>query len=64
MTASLAALLAAFPFIVNGIIAFKRDQDLYNPANNPFIYNLDPTTEHVRVPVRRHRVPDVRAATR
>jgi ABC-type glycerol-3-phosphate transport system permease component len=45
--AILAALLAAFPFIVEGIITFKRDQDLYAPGNNPFIYNLDPTTEHL-----------------
>ncbi|HEY7069382.1 MAG TPA: hypothetical protein VH479_04675, partial [Acidimicrobiales bacterium] len=42
-----AALLAAFPFIVEGIITFKRDQDLYAPGNNPFVYNLDPTTEHL-----------------
>jgi len=42
-----AALLAAFPFIVEGIITFKRDQDLYSPGNNPFIYNLDPTTQHL-----------------
>jgi ABC-type glycerol-3-phosphate transport system permease component len=45
--AILASLLAAFPFIVEGIITFKRDQDLYAPGNNPFIYNLDPTTEHL-----------------
>jgi ABC-type glycerol-3-phosphate transport system permease component len=42
-----AALLAAFPFIVEGIITFKRDQDLYAPGNNPFVYNLNPTTEHL-----------------
>jgi len=48
VAAVVAAVLAAFPFIVNGIIAFKRDQDLYTPGNNPFVYNLDPTTEHVR----------------
>ena len=41
------SLLAAFPFIVEGIITFKRDQDLYAPGNNPFVYNLDPTTEHL-----------------
>jgi multiple sugar transport system permease protein len=46
--AIVAALLAAFPFIVEGIITFKRDQDLYAPGKNPFIYNLDPTTEHLR----------------
>lgn len=45
--AVLAALLAAFPFIVEGIITFKADQDLYAPGNNPFVYNLDPTTEHL-----------------
>ncbi len=45
--AVVASLVAAFPFVVNGIIAFKRDQDLYAPGNNPFIYNLDPTTEHI-----------------
>ena len=47
VTAIVASLLAAFPFIVDGIITFKRDQDLYAPGNNPFIYNLDPTTEHL-----------------
>ena len=47
VVAIIAALLAAFPFIVEGIITFKRDQDLYAPGNNPFIYNLDPTTEHL-----------------
>jgi ABC-type glycerol-3-phosphate transport system permease component len=45
--AILASLLAAFPFIVEGIITFKRDQDLYAPGNNPFVYNLDPTIEHL-----------------
>ena len=47
VVAILAALLSAFPFIVEGIITFKRDQDLYAPGNNPFIYNLDPTVEHL-----------------
>jgi ABC-type glycerol-3-phosphate transport system permease component len=45
--AIVASLLAVFPFVVEGIITFKRDQDLYAPGNNPFIYNLDPTTEHI-----------------
>jgi ABC-type glycerol-3-phosphate transport system permease component len=45
--AVVAALIAAFPFIVEGIIMFKEDQDLYAPGNNPFVYNLDPTTEHL-----------------
>ena len=47
VVAIVASLLAAFPFIVEGIITFKRDQDLYAPGSNPFRYNLDPTTEHL-----------------
>lgn len=47
VVAIVAALLAAFPFVVEGIITFKRDQDLYAPGSNPFRYNLDPTTEHL-----------------
>jgi multiple sugar transport system permease protein len=45
--AIVASLLAVFPFVVEGIVTFKRDQDLYAPGNNPFRYNLDPTTEHL-----------------
>jgi multiple sugar transport system permease protein len=42
-----ASLVAALPFIWGTITAFKRDQDLYNSDNNPFLFNLDPTGEHV-----------------
>jgi multiple sugar transport system permease protein len=42
-----AAFVAALPFIWGTITAFKRDADLYNSANNPFMFNLDPTGEHV-----------------
>jgi multiple sugar transport system permease protein len=42
-----ASLVAALPFIWGTITAFKRDQDLYNSENNPFLFNLDPTWEHV-----------------
>jgi len=42
-----AALVAALPFIWGTITAFKEDADLYNSENNPFVFNLDPTTEHV-----------------
>ncbi|MGH3993222.1 MAG: carbohydrate ABC transporter permease, partial [Pseudonocardiaceae bacterium] len=42
-----AALVAALPFIWGTITAFKEDADLYNSANNPFVFNLDPTGEHV-----------------
>jgi multiple sugar transport system permease protein len=42
-----AALVAALPFIWGTITAFKEDADLYNSENNPFVFNLDPTGEHV-----------------
>ena len=42
-----ASLVAALPFIWGFITAFKEDSDLYNSDNNPFVFNVDPTTEHV-----------------
>ena len=42
-----AALVAAAPFLWGTITSFKQDQDLYNPQNNPFAFNLGPTGEHV-----------------
>jgi multiple sugar transport system permease protein len=42
-----AALVAAAPFVWGTITAFKRDADLYNADNNPFVFNLDPTTKNV-----------------
>ncbi|MGQ0570537.1 MAG: carbohydrate ABC transporter permease [Armatimonadota bacterium] len=39
--------LASFPFIWMAITAFKRNSDLYNVKNNPFIFNAAPTLEHV-----------------
>jgi multiple sugar transport system permease protein len=42
-----AALAAALPFVWGTITAFKEDADLYNSENNPFMFNLDPTGEHV-----------------
>jgi multiple sugar transport system permease protein len=42
-----AALVAALPFVWGTITAFKEDADLYNSENNPFVFNLDPTGEHV-----------------
>jgi multiple sugar transport system permease protein len=41
------AFVAALPFIWGTITAFKEDADLYNSENNPFVFNLDPTGEHV-----------------
>ena len=42
-------LFAAFPFVWGLITAFKHDQDLYNRNNNPFIFNVEPTLQHVRL---------------
>jgi len=41
------ALAAATPFIWSTITMFKEDADLYNAKNNPFVFNLNPTGEHV-----------------
>jgi len=45
--AILAALLAAGPFLWSTITAFKQNQDLYTPTNNPFVFNDAPTLHHV-----------------
>jgi multiple sugar transport system permease protein len=42
-----AALLAAGPFLWSAITAFKQNGDLYNAANNPFLYNRPATSDHV-----------------
>ncbi len=39
----LLCIFAVFPAIWMVITIFKRDQDLYNPENNPFLFNLPPT---------------------
>ncbi len=38
----------AFPFLWMLITTFKQTTDLYNPSNNPFLYNQPPTLEHLR----------------
>jgi multiple sugar transport system permease protein len=40
--------LLAFPFYWMFIATFKQNIDLYNVENNPFIFNLKPTLEHLR----------------
>ena len=40
---------SASPFIVMLINTFKQDADLYRPKNNPFIYNIPPTLEHLEL---------------
>jgi multiple sugar transport system permease protein len=40
---------AAFPFYWMLVTAFKQTPDLMNRRNNPFVFNLPPTLEHIRV---------------
>lgn len=44
---SLFAVFAVFPVVWMVLTSFKQDGDLYNVANNPFIYNLPPTLKHI-----------------
>ena len=43
------AVILAFPFYWMLITSFKRNTDLNNLKNNPFIYNEPPTLEHLRL---------------
>jgi len=43
------ATLLAFPFVWMGITSFKQTTDLYNTKNNPFLFNLPPTLEHLKL---------------
>lgn len=40
---------AAFPFVWMAITAFKRNSDLYNVRNNPFLFNEPPTLQHMEL---------------
>lgn len=40
--------LLAFPFYWMGIATFKQDGDLYATRNNPFLFNLPPTLDHLK----------------
>jgi len=40
-------ILLAFPFYWMLITTFKKTQDLYDLSNNPFIFNMKPTLEHL-----------------
>ncbi|MBA2521601.1 MAG: carbohydrate ABC transporter permease [Chloroflexia bacterium] len=46
-TAGFFVLFAALPFAWMILTIFKQDSDLYVAANNPFVYNLPPTTDHL-----------------
>src|SRR6266496_6868072 len=48
VSAILAALIGAGPFVWAAITALKQDPDLYNPDSNPFLFNPAPTFQHVR----------------
>ena len=41
--------LLAFPFAWMAITSFKQTSDLYDVANNPFLFNQPPTLEHLRL---------------
>jgi len=41
--------LLAFPFYWMVVATFKQNIDLYNVENNPFIFNLPPTLDHLRL---------------
>jgi multiple sugar transport system permease protein len=43
------AVLLAFPFYWMLIATFKQNIDLYNVENNPFIFNLPPTLDHLKL---------------
>ena len=45
----LIGLFAAAPFYIMLITMFKRNHDLLNPANNPFIFNEPPTLAHLKL---------------
>lgn len=45
--AAVAAFVCAVPFLWSAITAFKQNRDLYNPANNPFLFNRPATPDHV-----------------
>lgn len=40
---------SASPFVWMVITTFKQDRDLYRTSNNPFIFNLEPTLDHLEL---------------
>ncbi|HZI96950.1 MAG TPA: carbohydrate ABC transporter permease [Actinomycetales bacterium] len=47
VAAATAAFLCAGPFVWSAVTAFKLNSDLYDPSNNPFVFNDPPTSDHV-----------------
>jgi multiple sugar transport system permease protein len=48
LTMAIYCLVMAFPFYWMIITTFKTNNDLYNIANNPLIFNEPPTLEHIQ----------------
>ncbi len=46
---SVFVVFSAFPFYWMVIAMFKRDHDLFNPNNNPFLFNEPATSDHLRL---------------
>ncbi len=46
---SVFVVFSAFPFYWMVIAMFKRDHDLFNPVNNPFLFNEPPTLGHLHL---------------
>jgi multiple sugar transport system permease protein len=42
------AVFATLPFLWMLITTFKQNADLYNRANNPFLFNMEPTLIHLK----------------
>ncbi|MGH3355582.1 MAG: carbohydrate ABC transporter permease [Nocardioidaceae bacterium] len=47
VAAVLAALACAGPFVWSSVTASKLNADLYDPVNNPFLFNQPPTFDHI-----------------
>lgn len=47
LMAIVAALICAAQFLWSLITACKQNRDLYNPRNNPFVFNRPATSDHV-----------------
>lgn len=48
---------SASPFLWMLITMFKQDRDLYRSANNPFLFNLPPTLDHLNLLVNQTNFP-------
>jgi multiple sugar transport system permease protein len=46
---TVSVVLLAFPFYWMLIATFKQNIDLYNVQNNPFVFNLKPTLDHLHL---------------